>query len=239
MAVKLVSLGHDAEFFLGRGGVPVSAGVSGVNVPGTKAEPVPYGEGFVQQDGTAAEVGIMPTLDREEWITRTETIISTVTQLTGCTMINTPLVRWGEELFSMSAEEQMLGCEPDFNAYTGRQNDSPFGGVPFRSAGGHVHFALEGEADLPRFIRCCDLIMSGGMREYEQGEEFSQRRQLYGKLGAYRPKPYGVEYRSLSNAWLYSRELMGRVFDLAVATVEFYNNGGDMTRELYQEMKNG
>jgi hypothetical protein len=29
-----------------------------------------------------------------------------------------------------------------------------------------------------------------------------KRRLLYGKAGCFRPKPYGMEYRTLSNAWL-------------------------------------
>ena len=38
------------------------------------------------------------------------------------------------------------------------------------------------------------------------------RREMYGKAGCYRPKPYGVEYRTLSNAWLKSEKLMRWVF---------------------------
>ncbi len=34
----------------------------------------------------------------------------------------------------------------------------------------------------------------------------TERRGMYGKAGAFRPKPYGVEYRTLSNAWLSNDE---------------------------------
>ena len=35
---------------------------------------------------------------------------------------------------------------------------------------------------------------------------------MYGKAGAFRPKTYGVEYRTLSNAWLFSKKLQSFVY---------------------------
>jgi hypothetical protein len=49
-----------------------------------------------------------------------------------------------------------------------------------------------------------------------------ERREMYGQAGAFRPKPYGVEYRVLSNRWLDSEHLMRWVFRsslLAMQTV--------------------
>jgi hypothetical protein len=42
---------------------------------------------------------------------------------------------------------------------------------------------------------------------------------MYGAAGAFRPKPYGVEYRVLSNAWLTTEDRMRFVFDQTVAAV--------------------
>jgi hypothetical protein len=39
------------------------------------------------------------------------------------------------------------------------------------------------------------------------------RKQLYGKAGAFRPKPYGAEYRVLSNFWVFDTKLTGWVYD--------------------------
>jgi len=47
----------------------------------------------------------------------------------------------------------------------------------------------------------------------------AKRRQMYGAAGAFRPKPYGVEYRVLSNAWLLNEKRMRFVFNQTVKAV--------------------
>ena len=48
-------------------------------------------------------------------------------------------------------------------------------------------------------VKSMDVLLGAGSCFYDKDRK---RRQLYGKAGAFRPKAYGVEYRSLSNAWL-------------------------------------
>jgi len=97
-----------------------------------------------------------------------------------------------------------FGCEPDFNAWTGEENPKPKPPHPFmRSAGGHVHI----ETDLdPKLVgRACDLFMGVPAVLMDNGAE---RKKLYGKAGAIRFKPYGVEYRTLSNFWIFDEKLI-------------------------------
>jgi hypothetical protein len=43
--------------------------------------------------------------------------------------------------------------------------------------------------------------------------------------GAYRPKSYGMEYRTLSNAWLLSEERMRFVYNATIAAIKTLSSG--------------
>jgi len=47
------------------------------------------------------------------------------------------------------------------------------------------------------------------------------RRELYGKAGAMRPKPYGWEYRSLSNFWVFIPEFTSWIWNATQASLNF------------------
>jgi len=94
------------------------------------------------------------------------------------------------------------GCEPDFNAWNGHMNKKPNPPVPnMRSAGGHVH--IETTLNKRHVIQACDLFLGVPSVLMDEGE---MRKQLYGKAGCFRPKPYGVEYRTLSNFWIFKKK---------------------------------
>ena len=77
-----------------------------------------------------------------------------------------------------------------------------------RTAAGHIHIGWGEDFDPQddeHFSRCCRLV-----QQLDAGiglasvllDNDTERRQLYGAAGAFRPKPYGVEYRVLSNFWV-------------------------------------
>ncbi|MHA1950113.1 MAG: putative amidoligase domain-containing protein, partial [Candidatus Thorarchaeota archaeon] len=61
---------------------------------------------------------------------------------------------------------------------------------------------------------------------FDKGPSILRSHLWYGKPGRYRETEYGLEYRTLSNFWLASPDLVGLIYDLAEFTVEFYNDGG-------------
>jgi hypothetical protein len=74
-------------------------------------------------------------------------------------------------------------------------------------------FTNKGEPDSIPYVHYCAAIVRE--LDYYLGlpslkwDTDGRRRKLYGKAGAFRPKPYGLEYRVLSNKWLSDEKLIG------------------------------
>lgn len=213
--VKGFLFGADPELFvLNESGRPVTA--AGL-IPGTKEEPHKVKDGAVQVDGMAAEFNIDPCSSFEEFDGRIQSVLSQLTKMlpNGHTLTAVPSIRFAEEDFKMAPDEaKVLGCNPDFNAWTGKVNPPPHDAEnPYlRTASGHIHIGWADGLDVTdpqHVINCCDLIKQldwylGGWSLRKDTD--ATRRLLYGKAGAYRPKPYGVEYRVLSNFWISNTE---------------------------------
>ena len=89
-----------------------------------------------------------------------------------------------------------------------------------RSAGGHVHVGgvqIASMAEACRLIKYLDLCLGVVSTIQDKGD---LRKQLYGKKGAFRPKPYGVEYRVLSNYWVFEDRLIDWVYNATQNAVD-------------------
>jgi len=212
------TFGCDPELFLmNKEGEFVSA--AGL-VPGTKEEPYKVPGGAVQVDGMAAEFNIDPASTFSEFNQNINTVLKHLRRIVpkDLRMVPVPSATFSEKVWNESPEEaKVLGCTPDFNAWTGEINPVPNtdDDPRTRCAGGHLHVGWTEDADFSdvnHITNCCDLVRQfdwylGGWSLRVDND--STRRKLYGKAGAMRVKPYGVEYRVLSNFWLttYDRRL--------------------------------
>lgn len=151
------------------------------------------------------------------------------------------------------AEAWVFGCEPDFNAWAFEKepvkhedfqqgiNIKPYSKDEcLRSAGGHVHVGSNIAQQNPTaMIKAMDLFL--GVPSIELDEHGTLRRELYGKAGAFRPKPYGVEYRTLSNFWIFSDKLLNWVYTNTAKALQFVAAGNvidTQTGKLIQECIN-
>lgn len=239
MSITLLKIGSDPEMFLVDAGAPLSS--IGL-IPGSKKRPFKISEHeSVQVDNVAIEFNVKPSGSPEEfiesmnrcyaWAASHLAKIKPTISLAMVASMEFP----EEQLKSRGAK--MFGCDPDFNAWKhGFPNQAPERGGNLRSCGGHIHigFLSDQEVDINRFVRLLDKNVGIYCAEV-CGDE--RRRMLYGKAGAYREKPYGVEYRTPSIAWLRSEESIREVFTRVQVAINEYNIGED-AEYIVQELIN-
>lgn len=211
-----VTIGHDVEVILVTDtGRPTSAiGLIG----GTKAFPRPVTWGALQEDNVLAEINITPADTYKKWENYTTKVLQQLASILPRTHIISdkasafyPM----QELLSPQAKE--FGCDPDFNAWTGQENPRPRLSKRFknlRSAGGHIHIGLPGLSVDAKYTLIRVLDMVGGLQATLLDKDV-QRKTLYGKAGAMRIKPYGVEWRTPSNFWLFTKESRAWAYTMA------------------------
>lgn len=227
-----ILVGADPELFIkvGEGKYRSAHGV----IPGTKKEPHKVRAGAVQVDGLALEFNIDPAKDENEFVGNISTVLSELRNMVPeeYEFDFVPTANFHPAHLKKQPEEAMeLGCEPDYNAYTMEENPRPDGTVNFRTAAGHIHIGFTEGADPSseeHMMRCATLVKQldvylGVPSLFWDADR--KRRSLYGKAGAFRPKSYGVEYRTLSNAWLKREDLVQYVYRQTVAAVESLRAG--------------
>jgi hypothetical protein len=215
------TIGADPEMFVKRGQTILP--IFGL-VGGTKKAPLPIllgAPGFTyQEDGAALEFNIPAFMGYTRF---TEGIGSAMENLQR--YILNPLkleIATGINAIKLTSEQlehpkaKEIGCLPDHWAY-GAPGDSPlpedmYKRKPFsasdlgamRYAGGHIHVGYNKEA-VPAdiFAKYMDVLIGLPCVKYDKQ---GGRRKIYGLPGLYRPKPYGLEYRTLSNFWLFGAD---------------------------------
>ena len=209
-----ITIGADPEVFLNDGNIIVSA--IG-HVGGTKEVPVPVMGGAVQEDNVLAEFNIDPAANVVEFITNIKSVMGQLRERVhplGITVQSSHIFT-RQALMRSGRKALMFGCDPDYNAYTGDANTPPSPLTELRTAGGHVHIGYENPSDERSYVIAKNMDLLLGVPSVLLDSD-TRRRSMYGRAGAIRMKPYGVEYRSLSNFWLQHTDLMAWVFNQSV-----------------------
>ncbi len=228
MITKVIR-GADPELFLKdlEGQSVTSIGLIG----GSKHFPRDLGGGFaLQEDNVAVEFNIPPASDKKAFAASISYVLDYLKQeLTpqGLVLDISATADFDEgQLAHPQAQE--LGCEPDYNAWTNMVNPRPKAPATLRSSGGHLHIGYENpDKDLSTtIIKAHDLYCGVASLLYDPD---TRRRDIYGKAGAHRIKPYGVEYRTLSNFWIKTPELTEWLFEQSEKAIDFINKGGEIS----------
>lgn len=184
-------------------------------IGGTKWNPLPIEgeEGFyIQEDNVALEYNIPPA---DSALMFTQNVRK---GLYFCKQaLNKYNFRVSDKASAIFTEDEMndprafiFGCEPDFNAWTLEENPKPNPDNPFlRCCGGHVHIEAP-DLDPIELVKWLDFYLGLSSVMHDRDTE---RKKMYGKAGAFRPKDYGVEYRVLSNFWIFSDKYCNFVWE--------------------------
>jgi hypothetical protein len=125
-----------------------------------------------------------------------------------------------EILVGAKKEHVAFGCMPSLNAYK-LESELVMDGreCPFRMAGGHIHFGFNSSKKEPdtviNMVKALDAILGVACVSLFAKYDDPKRRLLYGLPGEYRLPAHGMEYRTLSNAWLCHPMIMNIVFDIS------------------------
>ena len=220
-----ILVGCDPEVFVQQGGIFKSAFAL---IKGDKKNPQKVRSGAVQVDGMALEFNIDPAATEDEFLFNVTDVFSQMKLMVPTyDVVVSPVAHFDPaHLKAQPAEALELGCDPDFNAWTGQTNPRPDGVRPMRTASGHIHIGWtqdENIEDMSHKHRAnmvakqLDFYLGLPSLEYDADTE---RREMYGKAGAVRYKSYGVEYRTLSNAWLRSEKLTRWAYRNTIAGVK-------------------
>jgi len=228
--IDLVTIGSDPEVILvDQKNQPV--GSLGI-IPGKKARPTEvhrdkYGVYQVLKDNALAEYTVPPVKTAEAFadvIFQGLDIIEEIAAAQGFSVCTDSTAIYDEKYLKHPSCRE-FGCEEDYSCWTGIPNQAPQ--VPldgFRSAGGHIHLGLSTvESFLNReIVKVLDLYL--GIPGLLVDSDKSRRR-LYGKAGSYRNKQYGLEYRALSNFWIFDKDLIKQVYRNCEEAVKFCAKG--------------
>jgi hypothetical protein len=243
--------GSDPEFMLLLNGQYVSAIP---RVPGTAEERFNKNGHSFYWDNVLAECAIAPGKGHDEAIENFRSCFKTYAEIVApCRLTTRASFDYPDEELQDS-RCRIAGCAKDYCVYTGKAKKPPAGIIEktsLRTGGGHIHLG-QGQSDgvlhettweswltvymLDLFVGIPSLFM-------DHDSTSARRRKVYGQAGRYRPKAYGMEYRSLGNFWLASPDLVKLIFEMCDFTVDFveqkkWGQWWEFDEELYWDDSN-
>jgi hypothetical protein len=233
-----VAIGADPEIFLKKGRSFVSAHTL---IPGDKRKPHKVKRGAVQVDGTAAEFNIDPAMSAAEFVTNLDTVLKQMRAMIPdeYEFAFEPTARFPKKYFENLPEEcKVLGCDPDYSV-AGEVNPTPKPVDLLRHGGGHIHVGWTRDQDVKgnpdHFWDCIQVAKNfqhvfGDVQTLWDSDTF--RSEVYGN-GSFRPKPYGCEIRSFSNAWVKYPKLWPWLWDMSTKIIDDMKHGKEAKKIYY------
>jgi len=238
-------IGADPEFFIqdiASKEIETAIGI----IPGTKDKQVEVcEEGSVHRDNVLGELNICPaghpTTFVHNILWTLQAIDKQYLEPKGKKYLIKPshFYEGESEDLLLHPEAQAFGCDEDYNVWhldTTTQINSGMA-KNLRTAAGHIHIGFKSTINMKEQINTilmCDLFIGVPSILLDPDKE---RRSLYGKAGCFRPKPYGVEYRTPSNFWLENKQLMKWIFQAANRAYDYRVTVSSHKKKFFEEIR--
>jgi hypothetical protein len=226
--MPIQTYGSDPEFMLLLNGKYVSAIP---RVPGTAQERFDKNGHSFYWDNVLAECAIKPGSGHDEAIENFRSCFKTYAEIVSpCKLVPQASFDYSDDELA-DERSRIAGCARDYCVYTGKAKKPPCNIIEktnLRTGGGHIHLGANGESVLKEttweswiVVYMLDLFVGIPSLFMDTDPTSPRRRIMYGQSGRYRPKSYGMEYRSLGNFWLASPTTVKLIFEMCDFAVKF------------------
>lgn len=220
----MFTIGTDPEFIL----TDKNKFVSAISKFPSPSQPITKNKNKFYYDNVMVEIQIKEAKDKKEFITNIGSAIYDLSKLAFPLEISPNSSCVFDEDQLKHPDARVIGCNAEYCAYELRILSQPHNIIKntgFRSAGGHIHLGskslCENGYDIIHVTRSLDLFLGIPSLFLDKTTGNKDRRKIYGKAGSHRITDYGLEYRPLSNFWLFSPELCGFVYEICDFVLEF------------------
>lgn len=227
----MFSFGSDPEFFLITEGKFKSA----IGVLPDKEYAISKNGCYYYYDNVLAEAQLKPVFKKEELIKNVKDCLDGLI----CSVPSFYKISLGSaahfdegELSHPKAKE--INCVPEWDVYTLNQNLPPQEVMftSLRTAGGHIHLGdksfFQKDLNIVNVIRMMDLFLAIPSILLDKDKTAKERRKVYGHPGTHRKTEINdrIEYRTLSNFWLASPDLVEFIYDVCSFVLDFVKDNG-------------
>lgn len=213
------NLGCDPEMFIAKGGRIVES--SEVVPQAGIFDPQDYQayRSAIVRDGVQVELNPSPSTCRAGVVNQVARLIAQLAQQAkekGGEISFQPVVELSaEDMKKLSAAARRLGCAPSKNLHDASATVRVGDDYRKRSAGGHIHIGMAIKPNQhERLVALMDILLGNTCVMIDRDPLQAERRKVYGRAGEFRTPQHGLEYRTLSNFWLHSSQLMSFVMGM-------------------------
>lgn len=174
------------------------------------------------KDNVSLEFNIPPCENVEQFENRLTLVLKSIGDIFNLDISLSSDIKLAEhQLFLPDANT--FACDPSFNVYSKEEVRIDLGETDVRFAGGHIHIGWEDPTDEQKIniVKWLDLMLL--VPSLSMDKRGVERRKYYGMPGSCRLKEYGVEYRALTNFWIFSPGLIRWVYEKVAMAFEKRN----------------